>query len=132
MKQGQKTLLTIILPVVIVIGGLVYLAKSSQPGGEGLEAFAQCLTEKGSTFYGAYWCPHCQDQKKLFGNALKYVDYVECGIVGNTSAQVQECTDADITSYPTWTFGDGTRQSGLMPLRNLADKTGCELPVETE
>ena len=28
--------------------------------------------------YGAYWCPHCQAQKKVFGESFQYVPYVEC------------------------------------------------------
>ena len=30
--------------------------------------------------YGLYWCPHCIDQKVMFGDHFSYVTYVECGI----------------------------------------------------
>ena len=30
------------------------------------DGFAQCLKDKGATFYGAFWCPHCKAQKALF------------------------------------------------------------------
>lgn len=129
MKQSHKTLLTIILPTIVVIGGLVALSKSNQPGGDEYAPFAQCLTEKGATFYGAYWCPHCNDQKRLFGSAIDEVNYVECAIPGNQSTQTQECQDANIESYPTWEFADGSRETGVVPLSRLASKTGCELPV---
>src|SRR2546430_1164979 len=42
-----------------------------------LDSFAQCLTSKGTKMYGAWWCPHCKDQKESFGFALQYVNYVE-------------------------------------------------------
>lgn len=129
MKQSTKTTLSIVIPVVLVVGGLVALAKSKQPGGSEYAGFAQCLTEKGATFYGASWCPHCAEQKRLFGGAVKHVNYVECAVPGNRSQQTQACQDANIQSYPTWDFADGSRQTGVIPLSDLAAKTGCELPA---
>ena len=129
MKQSQKTFLSIIIPVVLVIGGLVFLAKNNQPGGSEYDSLAQCLTEKGTTYYGAYWCPNCQNQNKLFGSAKQHVDYVECGVQGNRSAQTAACQEADISAYPTWEFSDGSRVTGTQQLSSLAEKTGCELPT---
>jgi len=28
------------------------------------DAFARCLTDRGVKMYGAFWCPHCVEQKK--------------------------------------------------------------------
>lgn len=39
---------------------------------------ASCLTTNGATFYGTEWCPHCKDQKKLFGDAMTQVNYIDC------------------------------------------------------
>lgn len=89
---------------------------------------AQCLTDKGAKFYGAYWCPHCAAQKKLFGKAMSKVTYVECAVPGDNSAQTQPCKDAGITGYPTWIFADGSRLSGEISLTSLAEKTGCPYP----
>lgn len=130
MKQSQKTLLTIILPTLLVIGGLIALSKANTSGGSEYVPFAQCLTEKGATFYGAYWCPHCQEQKGLFGSAMEDVHYVECALPGGSGAgQTKACDDAEIQSYPTWEFADGSRETGVLPLSQLASKTGCELPT---
>ncbi|MFQ5851026.1 MAG: vitamin K epoxide reductase family protein [Candidatus Binatia bacterium] len=30
-------------------------------------ALAEHLTKGGAKFYGAYWCPHCENQKRIFG-----------------------------------------------------------------
>src|SRR3989344_3569664 len=35
------------------------------------DPFAQCLTDNGAKMFGAYWCPHCSDQKKMFGSSWK-------------------------------------------------------------
>lgn len=103
----------------------VVKANTSVPGQ--YDAFAQCLTEKGAKMYGAYWCPHCQNQKKKFGKSFSKVTYIECAQPGNPNAQVKECQDAKISGYPTWTFPDDTRVEGEMSLEALAEKTGCVL-----
>ena len=92
-----------------------------------LDAFAQCLTAKQAKMYGAFWCPHCQDQKEKFGSSFEYAPYIECGIKGS-QAIAQVCTDAGIKRFPTWIFSDGTRIEGAHELQFLGDKTGCSLP----
>lgn len=77
--------------------------------------------------YGAYWCPHCADQKQIFGSSFEYVSYVECGIRGSR-AEAPECVQAGIQHFPTWQFGDGERREGFTPLKTLSEKTGCRLP----
>lgn len=86
------------------------------------EALAKYLTQKGAVLYGAYWCPHCQDQKKEFGDALKYVDYVECDPSGE-NANPDECKAKDIESYPTWIY-EGKKYTGIQSLSDLAQMVG--------
>lgn len=89
--------------------------------------FAQCLTDSGTKMYGAYWCPHCDTQKKMFGSSFDFAPYVECDARGN-NADPAACQAAGIEGYPTWIFPDGERRSGETPLRTLAALSGCELP----
>src|SRR5580698_8173932 len=56
-----------------------------------LDAFAKCLTAKQAKMYGAFWCPHCEEQKEMFGSSFKYAPYTECGIKGSR-ALTQACT----------------------------------------
>ncbi len=65
--------------------------------------FAKCLGQKGAVFYGAFWCPHCQDQKKLFGDFAKDLPYVECSDASGKE-QLKLCADQNIKVYPTWKF----------------------------
>ena len=111
------------------VAGLGYLiVKNSVPSGPSqLDGFTQCLKDKGAIFYGAFWCIHCQNQKKLFGSSEKLLPYVECS-TSDGSAQNQTCKDKKVEGYPTWEFADGTRLSGEIELEKLAEKTGCELP----
>lgn len=112
---------------VLMVGGGIYglISWSNTPGP--LAPFAACLKDKGATFYGAWWCPHCQNQKKLFGKDQKTLPYVECSTADRRS-QTQACIDKKIEGYPTWEFADGSRLSGEVSLDKLSEKTGCELP----
>jgi len=110
----------------VVIGGIalavwVYIS----PGR--YDAFAQCLTEKGAKFYGAFWCPHCQAQKKMFGRSAKYLPYVECSTPSG-KGQLPICKEKRIEGYPLWEFADGERTSGEVSFADLSRKTDCPLP----
>lgn len=85
-------------------------------------SLAKYMTGKGMVMYGAYWCAHCQNQKKIFGNAFKYVDYVECDASG-PSANPDECIAKGIEGYPTWTY-DGQKYSGEKSLSELSEIVG--------
>ena len=93
------------------------------------DAFARCLTERGVKMYGAWWCPHCVEQKEKFGASFEYAPYVECGIKGDPHGQSQVCKDEDIKHYPTWQFPPtGERVERIFTLEELSDRTGCALP----
>src|SRR4029077_539398 len=84
--------------------------------------------QKGVKMYGAYWCPHCSEQKELFDAAFKYAPYVECGVPGDTSKMLPVCSDAQIKHFPTWQFPPvGERVEGVESLDDLSFRTGCPL-----
>lgn len=112
------------LSVLIILAGMIWY--SSQPGK--YDEFALCIKESGATFFGAYWCPHCQEQKALFGKSAKNLPYVECSTL-NGQGQMEVCKQKNIEGYPTWEFKDGTRKSGKLSLEDLASFTGCPLVV---
>ena len=120
-----KFIIFIVL-VVLIVGGFGFFMNKSSIGPNKLDGFAQCLKTSGAEFYGAFWCPHCQAQKALFGSSKQYLPYVECSNTDNT--QTQACIDKKIESYPTWIFKDGSTQSGELTLQALAEKTKCVLP----
>jgi hypothetical protein len=93
------------------------------------DAFARCLKDRGVKMYGAWWCPHCQDQKEKFGASFEYAPYVECGVEGDAHAVSQVCKDDNIHHYPTWQFPPtGERVERVFTLQELSDRTGCSLP----
>ncbi len=123
-----KTIFILALLLVAIVM-LVAWAVIQQSKPSKLDGFAQCLKDKGATFYGAFWCPHCQDQKKLFGTAKRLLPYVECSTPDGKS-QRPVCAEKKVEGYPVWHFADGTRESGLLSLEKLAEKTGCVLPAD--
>ena len=116
--------------IVLVVAGLVFARNQSTGGGAErvtkYDSFAQCLSDAGAKFYGAYWCPHCKEQKELFDNSVK-LPYIECS-TPNGKAQLQVCIDESIKGYPTWKFSNGDVIDKVMTLEELGEKTSCALP----
>ena len=86
---------------------------------------ARCLTERGWTMYGATWCSHCAAQKKAFGDAVQYLDVVEC------DEKPFECQANDIEGTPTWLNRDGSiKLVGEQSLDTLALESGCSEAIK--
>ncbi len=122
MNKEKIILISVIVVVVLTVGAVIY--QKNAPGK--YDDFALCLKDKKVTFFGAFWCPHCQAQKRLFGNSEKKLPYVECS-TPDGKGQTQICKDENIKSYPTWRFADGSEETGEVPLEKLAEKSGCVL-----
>lgn len=124
MKFGERTLLYVFLGGLLLAGLFLswYLV---QPGK--FDVFAKCLGDKEAIFYGAFWCPHCQEQKAMFGKSKNLLPYVECS-TPDKKGQLPECVEREIKNYPTWEFSDETRETGVLTLQELAEKTSCPLP----
>lgn len=111
----------------IIIAIFLFFISLQQSKSGKLDGFASCLKDKGAVFYGAFWCSHCQSQKKLFGNSERFLPYVECSTADGKN-QTQICKDNHVESYPTWKFANGASASGQLSLNQLSEKTGCQLP----
>lgn len=83
------------------------------------------LAKSGAKMYGASWCPHCQQQKEMFGASASRLPYVECSPGGQGTPQTPECRAAKITNYPTWII-NGKRTQEVMTLKQLAEATGYQ------
>ncbi|HBT81525.1 hypothetical protein A2757_01275 [Candidatus Giovannonibacteria bacterium RIFCSPHIGHO2_01_FULL_48_47] len=119
----KKILVSALLVGAGAIGWWIYY-DASQPGK--YDAFAKCLEEKEVLFYGTFWCPHCRNQKAMFGKSDKYLPYIECS-TADGKGQLPICNEQNISGYPTWEFADGSRETGELSLAHLAQKTGCPL-----
>jgi len=100
---------------------------SSRPGAV---ALADHLTASGAVMYSAYWCPHCHEQKELFGKeATARLKVVECAPDGQNS-QAALCQSKKVQGYPSWEI-NGSLDSGVKPLQELARRSGYKGPVPT-
>ncbi len=85
--------------------------------------FAQFLSDNNIRMYSAYWCPHCHDQKQLFGKkAVKELRVVECAQDGKNN-QYKLCREKQIEGFPSWEI-NGVIYSGVKDLNDLAIMTG--------
>jgi uncharacterized membrane protein/glutaredoxin len=89
-----------------------------------VRALAEHLADKGVLFYGASWCPHCQEQKRVFGASAKRLPYVECNLAGPTAPQASACSAAGVNTYPTWVINGRRFVGQVLTLAELADATG--------
>ncbi len=114
---------TVPVGLVIVLALHLYYAgvwgKTPAPEDPKVRALAEHLAKTDAKFYGAYWCPHCEDQKLMFGASAHRLPYIECSSQGARAPQAKICNDARIERYPTWVIG-GDRREGVLALTELA------------
>ncbi|MBL7170007.1 MAG: hypothetical protein ISS48_03235 [Candidatus Aenigmarchaeota archaeon] len=115
----KKSWIVFFVIVVAVLGLVVFLSTGRKPT-EDYDEFARCLSEKGATMYGTYWCRYCKNQKAIFGDSFQYVDYVEC------TENPGLCLEKGIRGYPTWII-DGKQYPGEQSFERLSELTGCDL-----
>jgi uncharacterized membrane protein len=106
---------------------LQYVVVPSMPDSPVAMALADHLTAIGAKFYGASWCEHCQRQKSYFGKAAGHLPYVECKAGGPSAPLSIQCSEAYISTFPTWIIKD-RRIEGVLSLPELADMSGFKAP----
>ena len=139
MVKKIKLLFVSMILVLFLVG-----CGSSGYNMESTDALANCLADKNVKEYGAFWCPNCAKQEKMFGKSHAIIKsrgvYVECDprcdvspddlpiacreIVGQTKL----CLDKKVEKYPHWEFSDGSVLIGVQELNILAEKAGCSFP----
>lgn len=134
MNKKTKNLIAFIIVIIGIVIGMTLIAGGAKTSAS-YSNFSQCLADSDATFYGAFWCPHCQDQEKALGVSRRNLErmglYTECS-TADGRGQTQACIDAGIEGYPTWEFADGERVSGKQELTFLSEKTGCVLAPDEE
>ncbi len=117
----------VLAAVVILMLHANYVAPQPEPLGPEdpmIRALAEHLSDEGVLFYGASWCPHCQEQKRLFGASASRLPYIECSPAGPNTPQAPSCSRAGVQSYPTWIINGRAYVGEVMTLSQLASATG--------
>ena len=134
-------------PIEIIAEELGYYPVSTSPSGpitysparmknqstDQAVALAEHLRKKSAIFFGAYWCPHCMNQRAYFGGeALGKLRYVECAS-GGLDYDKKMCDKFKIneTGFPTWRI-DGKMYPGEMNLAKLAELSGFPVPFDAK
>lgn len=87
-------------------------------------SLAKYMGSRGAVMFGSYKCPHCNDQKKMFGSAFEYIKYVECHPQG-PDANPSLCLARGVQNFPTWEI-NGRYYQGAMSLERLSALSGFE------
>jgi uncharacterized membrane protein/glutaredoxin len=138
--RGQLVFRVVLLALVVGLSGLGWAAAVDRPvaeTGPGIPmpvtttsspeaiALAEHLTAKGIVMYSAWWCPHCHEQKQLFGKeATARLTVIECAPDGRNS-QKELCDTKAIEGFPSWEI-DGKLDSGVKPLQRLKELSGFQ------
>jgi cyclophilin family peptidyl-prolyl cis-trans isomerase len=107
-------------------------AEGEGDAGEGEDApnlveFAKALTQAGVRFFGADWCPICTQQKELFEDGQVYLPFLE--MTNPDRTRNATAISENVTQYPTWEFGNGSRATGLQTLQQLSTLSGVAIPA---
>ena len=136
--QGQMLFRVVLVGLVVGLLGLGWAAAVDRPAPETVRgvppaviassppeaiALAEHLSGSGAAMYSAYWCPHCHEQKELFGKqATAKLKVIECAPDGRNS-QKALCDSKKIEGFPTWEI-NGKLDVGVKPLAKLAQLSG--------
>ncbi len=136
--RGQLIFRGVMVGLAVLVFGLGWSAVVERPAseiGRGVAppvtsvstpeaiALAEHLSGSGAVLYTAYWCPHCHEQKELFGKeATARLKVVECAADGRNS-QKALCDSKKLEGFPSWEI-NGRIDSGVKPLGRLAQLSG--------
>lgn len=115
-------LLALGLLAVLQLSAMGLLERREDPR---LRALAEHLAQSQVKFYGASWCPACNEQKNAFGAAARHLPYVECSPDGRNGGVAFECISAGVGGYPTWVI-DRQQYSEVLPPERLARISGFD------
>jgi uncharacterized membrane protein/glutaredoxin len=128
---------TLAIYAPIRAGGGTPSAIAGQPGppittasGPAEVALANHLANSGAVMYGAWWCPHCHDQKQLFGaEAAAALRTIECAEDGQNPQTALCRSKSEVTGFPTWEI-NGEFYPGTQSLQRLAELSGYTGPMD--
>ena len=137
-EPGELIFRGLIVSLVFLLGGLIWASAANPKKPEGIGnlrglsppvltkstpskiALAKHLQSIGIVMYSAYWSPHCNEQKELFGKeAVSELIIIECAADG-VNNQRELCERKGITGYPSWEINNQL-ESGIQSLDELAN-----------
>lgn len=106
--------------------------QTTTTSGEAELALARHLVKIGAKEYSAYWCPHCHEQKLLFGKEAEQIiedSNVKVECAGDSpKGKPDVCKAAKVEGFPTWII-NGKSYGGVQNLQELATNSGYTGPT---
>ncbi len=131
----------ILISIFVLLGGLVWSSSVDPSQAETIGSqngvppivinqsnrnkieLAKHIQSRGGVMYSAYWCPHCHDQKEMFGKeAVEKLSIIECAKDGQNNKS-DLCERKGVNAYPSWEI-NGKIESGVKSLEELAEISG--------
>ena len=128
----------VLISIIVLLGGLIWsssvdpskqeaviLNENIAPIVENVSSYssislAKHLRDQNIILYNAYWCPHCHEQKEMFGKeAAQSLILVECASDGKDN-KAELCKSKGISGYPSWEI-NGEIYPGTQTLEELAE-----------
>lgn len=110
--MNKKLIITgVFLLVTIAIIVLIFIFQNGNTD----EKTAKCIGQK-AILYVSTTCPHCSNQKEMFGENLKYINLINCNI------EIEKCQN--IMYVPSWEI-NGQIYTGVQSIDKLKELTGC-------
>jgi hypothetical protein len=113
MKKNNLITITII---ILIIAFAIYVKTKPVPPTS--EEIVICIGEK-AQLYTQIGCHYCDEQEKLFGENVKYINNFICN-----SDEWETCRKLEIMGTPTWII-NGEKYAGLKSIEKLKELTGC-------
>ena len=114
-KITKRFLVNLLIIVFIISISVIFINSKKHP--ETTDEVAKCIG-KNSVLYVQLGCPHCEEQKEIFGDNIKYINTIDCFF------EREICSNEKITSIPTWKI-NGKFYTGVKSIEQLKETTGC-------
>ena len=87
-----------------------------------MDDIANNITANGWVLYSTTSCPHCVEQKNVFGESIDYILIINCDLNENAYG---ECVAKNVTGVPTWINSvTGEMRMGVQNVDNLIEMGG--------
>ncbi len=114
-KRLKSNLITIAIIIVIIVLSIILLSSGNKS--EVPQSTSKCIGENSALFV-QLGCPHCEDQKEMFGDNIQYINVTDCFY------NKEECIYENITAIPTWKI-NSKYYLGVQNIEKLKELTGC-------
>jgi len=140
MNLSKNTMILIGAATIILVAGVIYykfykketmeITSTSKPSetdsGNDIERLAKVLSSHGWVMYGNENCGWCKRQKEEFGEAFKYINYIDC----NSNPAL--CKSEGATAAPFWKNSNTEEtQPGYYSLEDIVKNFTLGEPTST-